>query len=145
MFFIGVLLIVAMGEYFRQSLKRNHTSWVGFLITWPCLFPEEVSRTAAFGVWPASPEDCFYEFMRSDDFSPFRSGNTTGIYLGNTKSCIAGYGGRQAPNTKYQFCIPSWIAFTGNGTVVGEAALNHAAVSPGTAVSGIKRILGLGY
>ncbi|KAM3214058.1 hypothetical protein ACQJBY_066464 [Aegilops geniculata] len=72
----------------------------------------------------------------------FRTGNTTAIHIGNTKACIAGYGGLQDPGLSYKLCIPSWVAFTPNGTLFGEAALNHAAVSPGTAVSGFKRVLG---
>ncbi|XP_047085887.1 luminal-binding protein-like, partial [Lolium rigidum] len=38
----------------------------------------------------------------------------------------------------------SWVAFNNNGTLFGQAALKHAAVSPGTAVSGFKRLMGLG-
>ncbi|KAM0915598.1 hypothetical protein ACQ4PT_010758 [Festuca glaucescens] len=74
----------------------------------------------------------------------FRTGNTTAIYIGNTKSCIAGYGGSEDLDTSYKLCIPSWVAFTDNGTLFGQAALKHAAVSPGTAVSGFKRVMGLG-
>ncbi|XBI03286.1 hypothetical protein VPH35_131720 [Triticum aestivum] len=72
----------------------------------------------------------------------FRRGNTTAIHIGNTKACIAGYGGLQNPGHSYKLCIPSWVAFTPNATLFGEAALNHAAVSPGMAVSGFKRVLG---
>ncbi|XP_044444308.1 luminal-binding protein-like [Triticum aestivum] len=72
----------------------------------------------------------------------FRTGNTTAIHIGNTKACIAGYGGLEDLGMSYKLCIPSWVAFTPNGTLFGEAALNHAAVSPGTAVSGFKRVLG---
>ncbi|KAF7110977.1 hypothetical protein CFC21_111033 [Triticum aestivum] len=75
----------------------------------------------------------------------FRTGNTTAIHIGNTKACIAGYGGLQDPGLSYKLCIPTWVAFTPNGTLFGEAALNHAAVSPGTAVSGFKRVLGSKY
>ncbi|XP_044359288.1 luminal-binding protein-like [Triticum aestivum] len=75
----------------------------------------------------------------------FRTGNTTAIHIGNTKACIAGYGGLEDPGLSYKLCIPSWVAFTPNGTLFGEAALNHAAVSPGTAVSGFKRVLGSKY
>ncbi|KAM0841531.1 hypothetical protein ACQ4PT_058960 [Festuca glaucescens] len=69
----------------------------------------------------------------------FRTGNTTAIYIGNTKSCIP-----SDLDTSYKLCIPSWVAFTKNGTLFGQAALKHAAVSPGTAVSGFKRLMGLG-
>jgi hypothetical protein len=74
----------------------------------------------------------------------FRTGNTTAIHIGNTKSCIAGYGGPKDPDTSYKLCIPSLVAFTDNGTLFGQAALKHSAVSPGTAVSGFKRVIRLG-
>ncbi|XP_044983853.1 luminal-binding protein 5-like [Hordeum vulgare subsp. vulgare] len=102
------------------------------------------SRVAAFGL-PRGlrPGHCASVFRTYDTASPFMSGNTTAIHIGNTKSCVAGYGGRLDPHTAYQFCIPSWVAFTDNGTLVGEAAMNHAAVRPGTAVSGFKRLFGI--
>jgi heat shock protein 5 len=64
------------------------------------------------------------------------------IDLGNTNSCVAGYApGKTVPTT---FCIPSWVAFTDDGTVlVGEAARNHAGAHPESAVFGFKRLLGL--
>ncbi|XP_020163284.1 heat shock 70 kDa protein BIP2-like [Aegilops tauschii subsp. strangulata] len=102
------------------------------------------SGAAAFGL-PRGlrPGHCASVFRTYDTVSPFMTGNTTAIHLGNTKSCVAGYGGRLDPHTAYQFCIPSWVVFTDNGTLVGEAAMNHAAVRPGTAVSGFKRLLGI--
>ncbi|KAF7051086.1 hypothetical protein CFC21_059365 [Triticum aestivum] len=102
------------------------------------------SGAAAFGL-PRGlrPGHCASVFRTYDTVSPFMTGNTTAIHLGNTKSCVAGYGGHLDPHTAYQFCIPSWVAFTDNGTLVGEAAMNHAAVRPGTAVSGFKRLLGI--
>ncbi|CAM0875984.1 unnamed protein product [Alopecurus aequalis] len=86
----------------------------------------------------------FLLLIAASGAAAFRTGNTTAIYIGNTKSCIAGYGGLLDPDTSYKLCIPSWVAFTDNGTLFGQAALEHAAVSPGTAVSGFKRFIGLG-
>ena len=83
--------------------------------------------------------------MQKYEAIPPSSPGDAAIHLGNTKSCIAGYGGRSDPYTAYQLCIPSWVAFTDNGTLVGEAAMNHAAVSPGTAVSGFKRLFGIRF
>ncbi|CAN6348897.1 unnamed protein product [Urochloa humidicola] len=71
-------------------------------------------------------------------------GSVIAIHLGNTNSCVAGYG---PGKTTFQFCIPSWVAFTENGTttLVGEDARNHAgADSESTVVFGFKRLLGLG-
>uniref|UniRef100_A0ACD5WQE8 Uncharacterized protein n=1 Tax=Avena sativa TaxID=4498 RepID=A0ACD5WQE8_AVESA len=101
---------------------------------------------AAFGLpRGVSREYCAEVFELYDAISPFITGNTTAIHLGNTKSCIAGYGGRLDPYTAYQFCIPSWLALAGNRTLVGEAAKKHAAISPGTAISGFKRLLGTSF
>ncbi|XP_066358083.1 luminal-binding protein-like [Miscanthus floridulus] len=54
-------------------------------------------------------------------------------------SCVAGYtgSGKTTDNddTMFQLCIPSWVAFTDNGTaLVGEAAKNHAAADPEAAM-----------
>ncbi|CAN6344444.1 unnamed protein product [Urochloa humidicola] len=70
-------------------------------------------------------------------------GSVIAIHLGNTNSCVAGYG---PGNTTFQFCIPSWVAFTDDGnTLVGEDARNHASADPeSTVVFGFKRLLGLG-
>ncbi|KAG8100553.1 hypothetical protein GUJ93_ZPchr0013g35515 [Zizania palustris] len=65
------------------------------------------------------------------------------IHLGNTNSCIAGYDGVvEAEANYYQFCIPSWVAVVDDDTIIsGEATMNRAAVSPGSAISGFMRFL----
>nr|CAB3501711.1 unnamed protein product [Digitaria exilis] len=94
----------------------------------------------AFGIERGAPWDyCF----RYNHFvaAPFYLGTAAAINLGNTNSCIAGYD--LAPgSTYYQFCIPSWVAVTDNGTLSGAAAMDHAALSPGTAISGFMRLTG---
>ncbi|WVZ88380.1 hypothetical protein U9M48_034907, partial [Paspalum notatum var. saurae] len=70
------------------------------------------------------------------------SGVVLVIDLGNTNSCITGYA---AGGSMFHFCIPSWVAFTADGTaLVGEAAKNHAGTDPGaaTVAFGFKRLLG---
>ena len=65
------------------------------------------------------------------------------IDLGNTNSCVAGYAPGKA-ETMFQFCIPSWVSFLGDGaTLVGEAAKNHASAEPEVTAFGFKRLLGL--
>ncbi|KAF8657929.1 hypothetical protein HU200_059742 [Digitaria exilis] len=65
------------------------------------------------------------------------------IDLGNTNSCVAGYEPGK-PETVFQHCIPSWVAFTDDGAaLVGEAAKNYAGAHHEAAVSGFKRLLGL--
>ncbi|CAD6342560.1 unnamed protein product [Miscanthus lutarioriparius] len=77
----------------------------------------------------------------------YRRGEVVVIDLGNTNSCVAGYTGSGKTtddDTMFQFCIPSWVAFTDNGTsLVGEAAKNHAAANPEATIFGFKRLLGL--
>ncbi|PUZ62996.1 hypothetical protein GQ55_3G032000 [Panicum hallii var. hallii] len=67
------------------------------------------------------------------------------IDLGNTNSCVAGYAPGKT-ETMFQFCIPSWVAFSADGaTLVGEAAKNHASAEPDATAFGFKRLLGLRY
>ncbi|KAM3272173.1 hypothetical protein ACQJBY_042402 [Aegilops geniculata] len=63
------------------------------------------------------------------------------IDLGNTNSCVAGYShGHGQVETMFQLCIPTWVTFPGDGSVlVGEDAKNHAAPNP---IFGFKRLLG---
>ncbi|CAM0870670.1 unnamed protein product [Alopecurus aequalis] len=115
--------------------------YLGFLLF--LAMAASTSGAEAFGLRRGvSSADCAYQLQKYEAI-PLSSPGDAAIHLGNTKSCIAGYGGRSDPYTAYQLCIPSWVAFTDNGTLVGEAAMNHAAVSPGTAVSGFKRLFGI--
>ena len=95
----------------------------------PSTYPEDSSRPREF--W-------------------YPRGEVIVIDLGNTNSCVAGYTGSgkttDDDDTMFQFCIPSWVAFTDNGTaLVGEAAKNHAAADPEATIFGFKRLLGLRY
>jgi heat shock protein 5 len=77
------------------------------------------------------------------DPATYPPGRVVAIDLGNTNSCVAGYESGETTRTMFHHCIPSWVAFADDGTVlVGEDAMNHAAVNPGAAVSGFKRLLG---
>uniref|UniRef100_A0A0E0MJR4 Uncharacterized protein n=1 Tax=Oryza punctata TaxID=4537 RepID=A0A0E0MJR4_ORYPU len=71
---------------------------------------------------------------------PHRLGTVIAVDLGNTNSCVAGYGATAGDETAppmFRLCIPTSVAFTGDGAVlVGEAAKNHPA-----AISGFKRLL----
>ncbi|XP_025800184.1 luminal-binding protein 5-like [Panicum hallii] len=79
--------------------------------------------------WPSDP-------------AMYPPGRVIAVDLGNTNSCVAGYGSGQT-QTMFQLCIPSWVAFADDGAVlVGEDARNHAAVNPQATVSGFKRLLG---
>ncbi|CAN6341011.1 unnamed protein product [Urochloa humidicola] len=96
------------------------------------------SGAAAFGIRRVPADYCFRYNIPA---APFYLGTAAAIHLGNTNSCIAGYD-LDPGNSYYQFCIPSWVAATGNGTILsGEAAMGHAALSPGTAISSFMRLL----
>nr|CAB3493845.1 unnamed protein product [Digitaria exilis] len=82
--------------------------------------------------------------------TPFALGNAAAIHLGNTKSCIAGYGsGGGGGGDPYRFCIPSRVAFFTHrdppvdvhGPLVGEAARDRASIPSWTAISGFMRLI----
>ncbi|WVZ91408.1 hypothetical protein U9M48_037585 [Paspalum notatum var. saurae] len=76
--------------------------------------------------------------------APYPLGSAAAIHIGNTNSCIAAYDFHPGTNDYYQLCIPSWVAVKADGaTVAGEAAMEHAAASPATTVSGFTRLLHL--
>jgi heat shock protein 5 len=99
---------------------------------------------AALGVQRGVPWDYCLRYNHHYTAAPFDPGTAAAINLGNTNSCIAGYD-FDPKSTYYQFCIPSWVAITDNGTLSGEAAMDHAALSPRTAISGFMRLLGRRY
>ncbi|RLN38649.1 luminal-binding protein 4-like [Panicum miliaceum] len=71
------------------------------------------------------------------------AGTVIAIDLGNTNSCVAGYGRGGDTGSMFHLCIPSWVAFPdGGGVLVGEDARNYAAVNPEAGFSGFKRLLG---
>ncbi|KAL6643690.1 hypothetical protein ACP70R_018456 [Stipagrostis hirtigluma subsp. patula] len=79
----------------------------------------------------------------SPDPAILSPGRVIAIDLGNTNSCVAGYAAGGASEAMFHHCIPSWVAITDGGTVlVGEDAMNHAAVNREAAISGFKRLLG---
>ncbi|CAL5034292.1 unnamed protein product [Urochloa decumbens] len=84
-----------------------------------------------------------YDYERRPPHPSYPLGTVIAIDLGNTNSCAAGY----APGhteSMFHLCIPSWVAFPDDGGVlVGEDAMNYAAVNPDAAAfSGFKRLLG---
>ncbi|CAL5096560.1 unnamed protein product [Urochloa decumbens] len=96
------------------------------------------SGAAAFGIRGVPADYCYRYNIPA---APFYLGTAAAIHLGNTNSCIAGYD-LDPRNSYYQFCIPSWVAATDNGTILsGEAAMDHAALSPRTAISAFMRLL----
>ncbi|PWZ44261.1 Mediator of RNA polymerase II transcription subunit 37f [Zea mays] len=102
----------------------------------------DISRgTPAFEVRRGAPKE-YCDWRRPWGATPFLLGSAAAIHLGNTNSCIAAYDFRPGSHEYYQLCMPSWVAITDNDTVLsGEAAMNHATVSPRTAISGFTCLL----
>nr|CAB3498743.1 unnamed protein product [Digitaria exilis] len=97
----------------------------------------------------ASSELSLRRYGNTKSATPFAMGNAAAIHLGNTKSCIAGYGSGGGGGDPYGFCIPSWVAFfthrdppvDAHGPLVGEAARDHSSIPSWTAISGFMRLI----
>lgn len=79
---------------------------------------------------------------------PEVSGPVVGIDLGTTYSCVGIYkNGRVEiiPNELGNRITPSFVAFTDEERLVGEAAKNQAADNPERSVYSIKRLIGRDY
>ncbi|KAL6907629.1 hypothetical protein ACP4OV_002668 [Aristida adscensionis] len=68
-----------------------------------------------------------------------------GIDLGTTYSCVAvwrGDRGEVIPNDQGNLLTPSCVAFAGAARLVGDAAVNQAALNPTNTVFEVKRLIG---
>ncbi|CAN6180846.1 unnamed protein product [Urochloa humidicola] len=88
--------------------------------------------------------DYDYERPRPPHPSRYPLGTVIAVDLGNTRSCVAGYAPGHTDPIMFHLCIPSWVAFPDDGSsvLIGEDAINYAAVNPDAAFSGFKRLLG---
>ncbi|MFC4352358.1 molecular chaperone DnaK [Fodinicurvata halophila] len=71
-----------------------------------------------------------------------------GIDLGTTNSCVAvmdGKDGRVIENTEGTRTTPSMVAFTEDGTLVGQPAKRQAVTNPENTLFAIKRLIGRRY
>jgi len=82
-------------------------------------------------------------FAQDDDDEPV--GTTIGIDLGTTYSCVGVFRNGQVeiiPNDQGNRITPSYVSWSGEERLVGDAAKNQATINPENTVFDVKRLIG---
>lgn len=101
-------------------------------------------RHSIYTDWPpVDPISRHAEHVRSTP--TLRFDGAVGVDLGTTNSCVAVWQNETVeviPNPSGYRTTPSYVSFTENGLLIGEAAKNHASVNASNTVWDVLRLLG---